>query len=507
MSMNSAPKDDSPGCNQLTIKNLYPILLSLSRISNLQEFWKNACQELTHHFSGCIGCCFAFYSAGKLRIESMISKEKTFEMSQQKFFIDNPLIIKAIESQTITSFSQKDLNIESKDDFLSSWMLEKNFDRLFIFPIHGFETCSVVFVALQNHKEMSENDWEEAISLIVLYIGLFYERLLNRHTLALAQDTLISNDKIATLGHLTAGMIHEMNSPLGVIKASSANISDALNKILKDVPTILTSINPKNTDAFLKLMSLALRPKELLSSREERIRKKELVTALQEHHIENPDTFAEILVDIGIYQDVTPLLRELGSGMPSVLNFVYNVSSINRNNDNVIAAIERTTRMIIAVKSYSHTESSEEMKPSNLQNGLETVLTLYQHELKQNINLIKKLQPVPAVLCNQDEIYQVWTNLIYNALQAMNFEGTLEIETCADNDFVTVNISDTGPGIPENIKDRIFDPYFTTKPRGIGSGLGLGIVRKIVQKHSGNISFISQPGKTTFTVKLPINKN
>jgi len=106
-------------------------------------------------------------------------------------------------------------------------------------------------------------------------------------------------------------------------------------------------------------------------------------------------------------------------------------------------------------------------------------------------------------VCNINELNQVWTNVIHNAIQAMNGVGRLVIETAATEDGVAVRITDTGPGIPGAIRGRIFDPFFTTKDQGEGTGLGLGIAQQIVQRHRGRIQVDSEPGRTCFEVRLP----
>ena len=113
---------------------------------------------------------------------------------------------------------------------------------------------------------------------------------------------------------------------------------------------------------------------------------------------------------------------------------------------------------------------------------------------------MRRCRPSPA---NVHELNQVWTNLIHNALQAMGGNGRLTIETWQEDSFVGVRITDSGPGIPEGIRGRIFDPFFTTKDQGEGTGLGLGIARQIVQRHHGQIRVDSQPGRTSFEVRLP----
>jgi signal transduction histidine kinase len=121
--------------------------------------------------------------------------------------------------------------------------------------------------------------------------------------------------------------------------------------------------------------------------------------------------------------------------------------------------------------------------------------------------VIKDLREVPKILCNPDELNQVWTNVIQNAVHAIKGKGTLTISLFEEGDHVSVEIKDSGSGIPQEIVEKIWDPFFTTKDQGQGTGLGLGIVKGIIDKHKGKISVQSQPGSTTFKISLPINKN
>jgi signal transduction histidine kinase len=132
------------------------------------------------------------------------------------------------------------------------------------------------------------------------------------------------------------------------------------------------------------------------------------------------------------------------------------------------------------------------------------VLTLYHNQLKHGIEVVKHYESLPNIPCYPDELNQVWTNLIQNAIQAMDGQGTLEIGVAQKDHHVVVRVTDSGSGISEEIRERIFEPFFTTKPAGEGSGLGLDIVQKIIDKHHGKIEIESQPGKTTFCVILPM---
>jgi signal transduction histidine kinase len=124
--------------------------------------------------------------------------------------------------------------------------------------------------------------------------------------------------------------------------------------------------------------------------------------------------------------------------------------------------------------------------------------------LKYGISVTRNYAELPAVPVYVDELNQVWTNLIHNAVQALGGRGDIIIETRLDGPYVAITIEDNGPGIPPDVMPRIFDPFFTTKPKGEGTGLGLGIVKQIVDKHGGKIDVSSKPGCTRFTVRLPV---
>jgi two-component system, NtrC family, sensor kinase len=171
----------------------------------------------------------------------------------------------------------------------------------------------------------------------------------------------------------------------------------------------------------------------------------------------------------------------------------------------ITSASDRAAKIVFALKTYARYDHSGGMMTVNLADGIEAVLTLYQNQIKHGVKVIRNFESIPPMQCYTDELNQVWTNLIHNALQAMNHQGTLEVGLHAVNDTVQIGITDSGTGIPLEIQPKIFEPFFTTKPPGEGSGLGLDIVKKIIDKHQGTITFDSVPSRTTFTVSLPMN--
>jgi signal transduction histidine kinase len=170
-------------------------------------------------------------------------------------------------------------------------------------------------------------------------------------------------------------------------------------------------------------------------------------------------------------------------------------------------AVKKAAKIVVALKSFSRIESIEEKQLTSIAQSIEIVLTLYHNQLKMGTEIVKNFDRDIKVMAFSDELQQVWANLIHNSLQSMKFKGVLTLGIKQVGKEVEVSIQDSGSGIPEEIKPKIFEAFFTTKPAGEGTGLGLDIVKRIVEKHKGTISFESQEGVgTTFFVRIPLEE-
>ncbi|MCS7152367.1 MAG: ATP-binding protein [Bacteroidia bacterium] len=320
-----------------------------------------------------------------------------------------------------------------------------------------------------------------------------------------AQQQLILSEKMAALGQLVAGVAHEINSPLGAVKGSAETLLEALPQLLHLLSQAATNA-PENLVHALRWLQSYFQEgqRPLLTSKEERALRKRYLNELEAHGIPEAETVARRLVEAGlITEDLTPLLPTLTA--PEGLDILYLFGQLKLQLENIVTAANRTRKTVFALKSYAHTTDHTKPTLTRIEESIETILTLYQNQLKQGITVHTEYDPhLPPLYLFSDEIGQVWTNLIQNAIQAMQGRGDLYIEARLMSNQLSVSFTDTGPGIPPEILPRIFEPFFTTKPKGEGTGLGLDICRRIVQKHRGNITVESQPGRTTFTVTLPL---
>jgi signal transduction histidine kinase len=312
---------------------------------------------------------------------------------------------------------------------------------------------------------------------------------------------------MAALGQLVAGVAHEVNTPLAAIRSSVVNIAEFLDENLEQLPSFFQGLTKEQQQYFFALLQKSKQQTSSLSSREKRQLKKELMYQLESQGIDKADSLASTLVNIGVYHQIEPFLplfKDLESEM--ILKTAYQFATLQRSTRTISTATEKATKVVFALKSYARYDRSGEKVQAQVTEGIETVLTLYHNQLKQGVEVTKNYEKqLPLIFCYPDELNQVWTNLIYNALQAMDYQGTLKIEVRQQEENLLVSITDSGKGIAPEIMPRIFEPFFTTKPLGEGSGLGLDIVKKILDKHQGKIFVESILGQTTFTVSLPIS--
>ena len=342
--------------------------------------------------------------------------------------------------------------------------------------------------------------------LIQRLIGYMTERAKAFATLQTQQE------KVHALGQLSAGIAHELNNPASAIN----RISSELAKRLKLNYELTEQLLRHNIEAahvhHLKTLVEAkqLAPKPRLSAIQSMERENEIIDWLENAGFTESQQVSETFLEAGFAgKDLEDIRSSVSKeAFTQVIYWIENLLSSQRIIKDLEEASGRISFLVGAIKSHVHMDRTEDLQPTDIHTGIESTLTLLGHKLREkNIN-VKKLfaENLPEVPAHVGELNQVWSNIIDNAVYAVDKGGEIVIETSTDGKNVTTKITDNGPGIPAEILSRIFDPFFTTKKVGEGTGIGLDLVNRIIKRHNGEVKADSTPGKTRFCISIPIRR-
>jgi signal transduction histidine kinase len=325
------------------------------------------------------------------------------------------------------------------------------------------------------------------------------------------ESMLVQSEKMAALGTLAAGLAHELNNPAAAIRRSAAQLREALSERERLATELGGFIDPPQTAVVNALQEETVRrtsasaPSDplFLSDQES-----ELQEWLEDHGVgDHAWELAPVLVSSGWDNDALERLSEQFSTaqLGVVLRWLAAGSSVYGLLDEVGASAEAISEIVKAVKTYSYLDQAP-IQEVDIRESLENTLVILRPKVKTGISVTRDYaDDVPRVEAYGSELNQVWTNLIDNAVDAMQGRGELLLRTYTGDGDVTIEIIDNGPGISPETQTRIFEPFFTTKAPGVGTGLGLHIAYNIVvHKHQGRIRVTSRPGETCFRVVLPV---
>lgn len=378
------------------------------------------------------------------------------------------------------------------------------YSRMKTYPGCSFATGKLRTLLL--HKKYFPELEQLNPGLIQRLIGYMTERAKAFATLQTQQE------KVHALGQLSAGIAHELNNPASAIN----RISSELNKRLKLNYELTEQLFRHNIDAALiknlrnLIDSKQRTAKPRLSAIQSMERENEIIDWLENAGFPESQQVSETFLEAGFagndLEDIrTSVTKE---AFIQVIYWVENLLSTQRMVKDMEEASSRISFLVGAIKTHVHMDRTEDLQPTDIHTGIESTLTLLGHKLREkNIN-VKKLfaEDLPEVPAHVGELNQVWTNIIDNAVYAVDKSGEIIIETSTDGKNVSAKITDNGPGIPAEILSRVFDPFFTTKKVGEGTGIGLDLVSRIVKRHNGEVKVDSSPGRTRFSISIPITQ-
>ena len=358
--------------------------------------------------------------------------------------------------------------------------------------------CEVLRIPQEAFKQLLSSSSSAALAVLHWVIA----RLTQNESL------LHQQEKMAALGTMSAGLAHELNNPAAAAQRSASELSKTLLKLQGLTHQIESLAFQKNQTEWLD---------HFMQESSQRFASPRKVGALE--RIEFVDQLESWLEANGV--------ESAWEMAPAMVTFGWNSAELDKLKDSVLfepavqwlgigcltvglvvevqQAAERVSQIVQAMKSYTYLDQAALLEV-DVHEGLESTLVIMQHKLKRGVTVKREYAPdLPRIEAYASELNQVWTNIIDNAVDAMDGKGELTLKTYAEDNHVIVEIADTGPGIPEEIRSRIFEPFFTTKPPGKGTGLGLHISHDIItNRHHGLLTVESKPGETKFKAMLPI---
>src|SRR5687767_14922444 len=317
-------------------------------------------------------------------------------------------------------------------------------------------------------------------------------------------------EKMAALGTTSAALAHELNNPAAAAQRSASQLRESQSRWLRLTHQIESAASQQGQtdwlDDFIQEATRRFGAPAKLDALERIDLVDQMQTWLEANGVESAWELAPAIVNFG--WEVESLEKLKGTLSPSLFGLTVPWLGLcclmMGLLSEVLQTTERISQIVHAVKSYTYLDQAPLLEV-DIHEGLESTLVIMQHKLKGGVTVKREYSPnLPRIEAFASELNQVWTNIIDNAIDAMNGKGEIKIKTYQEDNQVIVEITDNGPGIPEEIQSRILEPFFTTKAPGQGTGLGLHISHDIVaNRHHGQLLVESRPGETKFKVVLP----
>jgi signal transduction histidine kinase len=326
----------------------------------------------------------------------------------------------------------------------------------------------------------------------------------------------IDNDRerLASLGTMAAGLAHELNNPAAAVKRAAAQLADTLDLVTGVVAAFVEAgIERVDAERLVALQREAVAraaERPALNTVDAADAEDDMLDRLEELGVDEAWRLAEVLAAAGVDERwLADVAAHAGPATSKALAWVAATLSARGLATELQESASRMSDLVGAIKTYTYMDRGA-LVNVDVREGIDATIKVLGHKLKHTkIDVRKDYDPsLPRLAVRGSELNQVWTNLIDNAVDALGQTGTLTISTHRDGPCIRVDIADDGPGIPEEARTRVLEPFYTTKEVGAGTGLGLDTVRRIVEdRHDGSLAFDTGPDGTTFHVWLPIQAN
>ncbi len=326
-------------------------------------------------------------------------------------------------------------------------------------------------------------------------------------------------EKLLALGTITAGLTHQLNNPAAAISRDVANLRENVGKMRHKLAMLADGkFTPEALGVLVRMQDevaeqVAKSKAQQLTALETSDREDEIGDWLEDHGIGGGWDYAPTFVEAGLDTDWLERVdaslcdADCSATLQSAIGWLKYTIDTELSVNRIAEASKRISALLAGTKQYSQMDRAP-YQSADIHELLFSTLMMFGEKLGKDgpVRVVKELdKSLPELLCYPGDLNQVWTNIIENAVQAMGGRGTLTLRTLREGEFVRVEICDDGPGIADEIIDRIFTPFFTTKAFGEGTGLGLDLAwRIVVEKHQGNLRVESRPGETRFIVLLPL---
>ena len=328
-----------------------------------------------------------------------------------------------------------------------------------------------------------------------------------------SQAAIGERQRLAALGALSAGLMHELNNPAAAASRATGALRQRVAGMRHKLGMLAAGkVPPGQLDALVELQEEVIEKAAkapALTAMQAADLEDELGDWMESRHITGSWDLAPVFAQAGLNVECLEGIEEkVDTGLlDQAVHWLGYALETEQLMSDIEDATSRVSNLVSAAKQYSQMDRAAHQW-IDVHGGLDSTLVMLNHKIGKGVKVVKDYdRTLPQIPAHPAELNQVWTNLIDNAVQAMNGAGTLTVKTYRQDDHLVVSVGDTGPGVPEELRKRVFEPFFTTKPVGEGTGLGLDIsYRIVVNGHGGDIVLSSEPGDTQFRVRLPLTE-